>query len=223
MTAKSKTRPRPRPEFVPPTTISRKEFLRRGTDDWFREAIYITVQGQSRLLACREAFGRAIGLTPNQFAILFGAAYRQGNSGVSIRELAEHVALAPTHVTTEVGKLIQKGFLIKDRNTSDRRGVLVSLTPTGEEAVLGVAPLVRAANDALFNGIAAADLDALSSTMRHVVLNSELALAEIRRYTKSVRLGNNAPASATAVPAPVRRPRVADGKGKRAPQKAGVS
>jgi DNA-binding MarR family transcriptional regulator len=221
MTAKSKTRSESRPEFVPPTTISRKEFLRRGTDDWFREAIYITVQGLSRLLACREAFGRAIGLTANQFAILFGAAYRQGDSGVSIRELAEHVALAPTHVTTEVGKLIQRGFLVKDRNTSDRRGVLVSLTPTGEEAVLGVAPLVRAANDALFSGIAAADLDALSSTMRHVVLNSELALAEIRRYTKGVRLGHP-PAGGGSAPAAVRRPR-AEGKGKRAAQKAGVS
>ena len=48
--------------------------------------------------------------------VLIGAAYAQGRDGVSIRSLADHIQLAPTHVTTEVGRLIRKGLLMKKIN-----------------------------------------------------------------------------------------------------------
>src|SRR5215469_5838131 len=99
--------------FRPPRTISRRDYLRNGGDDWFREVIYATVEALGRLLACRNAFGRALGLTASQFAVLMGVAFRQSAAGVSIRDLARHVALAPTHVTTEVGRLIRRGYLAK--------------------------------------------------------------------------------------------------------------
>ena len=78
----------------------------------FRQSLYLMVFAFSRLQTCREAFGRALGLTGTQFAVLIGTAYRQGHEGVSIRALADHIQLAPTHVTTEVGRLIGKGLLI---------------------------------------------------------------------------------------------------------------
>lgn len=167
--------------FRPPRTISRRDYLRSGGDEWFREVIYTTVEALGRLLACRNAFGRALGLTASQFAVLMGTAFRQGGTGVSIRDLARHVALAPTHVTTEVGRLIRRGYLAKRQSPSDRRSVLVSLTARGERAIGGVAPLVRRTNDILFQDIAARDLEAVSRTLRRVTLNSELALADIRR------------------------------------------
>ena len=61
-------------------------------------------------LACRDAFGRELDLTPSQFVVLMGVAHCQGTEGVTIRELADHVALASTHVTTEVGRLERTGF-----------------------------------------------------------------------------------------------------------------
>ena len=167
--------------FRPPRTISRRDYLRNGGDEWFREVIYSTVEALGRLLACRNAFGRALGLTASQFAVLMGVAFRQGGGGVSIRDLARHVALAPTHVTTEVGRLIRRGYLAKRPSPTDRRSVLVSLTAPGESAITGVAPLVRRTNDILFEGLAAKDLEIVCRTMRRVTSNSELALAEIRR------------------------------------------
>jgi DNA-binding MarR family transcriptional regulator len=167
--------------FRPPRTISRRDFLRDGGDEWFREVIYATVEALGRLLACRNAFGRALGLTASQFAVLMGVAFRQGATGVTIRDLARHVALAPTHVTTEVGRLIRRGYLAKRPSPRDRRSVLVSLTARGERAIAGVAPLVRGANDVLFQGVAPADLEIVSRTMRRVTSNSDVALAELRR------------------------------------------
>src|SRR5215471_2142482 len=129
--------------FSPPRTVSHGALLQAGSDVAFRETLYLMVLTFGRLITCREAFGRALGLTGSQFAVLIGAAYAQGRDGVSIRALADHVQLASTHVTTEVGRLIRKGLLAKAVNPRDRRGVLVTLSQRGEAAVDEVAPFLR--------------------------------------------------------------------------------
>ncbi len=167
--------------FAPPPTVSHPALLVAGTDVAFRETLYLMVLAFGRLIACREAFGRALGLTGSQFAVLFGVAYRQGHDGVSIRRLAEHVQLASTHVTTEVGRLVSKGLLVKTANQHDRRGVLVKLSQRGEAAVLRVAPFLRRVNDCLFQGVSRRDLAALDRFLQVFAHNGEEALAEIRR------------------------------------------
>ena len=167
--------------YRPPLTISREEFLVEGSDASFRRSIYALVQCVSRLLACRDAFGRELDLTPSQFAVLMGVAHAQGAEGVTIRELADYVALAPTHVTTEVGRLENAGFLTKRQSDTDRRSVRVSLLPHAEAEIARVAPFVRLVNDTLFRGIDARSLGVVHEVARKLILNSETALAEIRR------------------------------------------
>jgi DNA-binding MarR family transcriptional regulator len=174
-----------RPSFTPPLTISHGELLTAGADVMFRQSLYLMVLAFSRLQTCREAFGRALGLTGTQFAVLIGTAYRQGGEGVSIRGLADHIQLAPTHVTTEVGRLIRKGLLIKAVNRHDRRGVLVRLSRQGEAAVGEVAPFVRRVNDRLFAGITRRDFAIVSSFLSQFAKNSEEALDEIRRTERT--------------------------------------
>jgi DNA-binding MarR family transcriptional regulator len=173
--------PRARATFSPPATVSHDALVTDGSDVAFREALYLMVLSFSRLATCREAFARALGLTGSQFAVLFGTAYRQGRDGVSIRGLAGHIALAPTHVTTEVGRLIDKGLLVKTANRHDRRGVLVRLSRQGEDAVRAVAPFVQRVNDHLFAGVSRRDFAVVSAFLARFVANSEEALHEIRR------------------------------------------
>lgn len=170
-----------RPAFAPPPTVSHAALLADGSDVAFRETLYLMVLAFGRLIACREAFGRALGLTGSQFAVLFGVAYRQGREGVSIRALAEHVQLASTHVTTEVGRLVRKGLLVKTANQHDRRSVLVRLSQQGEAAVLRVAPFLRDVNDGLFAGVRRRDIAALDRFLRLFARNGEQAVAEIRQ------------------------------------------
>jgi DNA-binding MarR family transcriptional regulator len=174
-------RNKPRRAFAPSPTVSHPALLTAGSDVAFRETLYLMVLAFGRLIACREAFGRALGLTGSQFAVLFGVAYRQGREGVSIRRLAEHVQLASTHVTTEVGRLVRKGLLVKTANQRDRRGVLVKLSQRGEAAVLRVAPFLRRVNDCLFENVSRGDVAALDRFLRVFARNGEDALAEIRR------------------------------------------
>ena len=166
---------------MPPLTVSHPALLVAGSDEAFREALYLMVLTFGRLQTCREAFGRAIALTGSQFAVLIGTAYRQQTAGVSIRALADHVQLAPTHVTTEVGRLIAKGLLSKRANERDRRGVLVSLTPGGEAAITELAPFLRRVNDLLFANISRKEFDTVARFLTTFALNTEYALADLRR------------------------------------------
>src|ERR1700704_2089106 len=173
--------------FVPPLTVSHGELLTSGSDVAFRQTLYLMVLGFGRLMSCREAFGRALALTGSQFAVLIGAAYAQGRDGVSIRSLADHIQLAPTHVTTEVGRLIRKGLLVKKTNPRDRRGVLVTLSRRGEAAGRGVAPFLRRVNDLLFQNVRRKDFATVSRFLEVFALNSEHALGEIRRSERERR------------------------------------
>src|SRR4051812_43901610 len=143
--------------FVPPSTVTLPPMLKSGGDVAFRETLYLMALAFGRLYTCREAFGRALGLTASQFIVLIGTAYQQGAEGVSIRRLAEHTQLAATHVTTEVGRLIGKGLLTKQASTRDRRSVLVRLSAKGEDAIRAINPLLRRVNDLLFAGVTRED------------------------------------------------------------------
>jgi DNA-binding MarR family transcriptional regulator len=168
--------------YKAPATISRDEFLVDGSDRDFRRSIYALVQCVGRLLACRDAFGKELDLTPSQFAVLMGVAHSQGSDGITIRELSEHVALASTHVTTEVGRLERAGLLTKRPSKTDRRSVCVSLTRQGEEEIARVTPFIRRINDVLFRDIDATSLAVAYRVARQLIINSEGALAEVRRH-----------------------------------------
>jgi DNA-binding MarR family transcriptional regulator len=172
----------PKPNnYKAPVTISRKEFLVQGSDAEFRRSIYAMVQSVGRLLACRDAFGKELNLTPSQFVVLMGVAHAQGSGGITIRGLADHVALASTHVTTEVRRLEEAGLLAKRPSPVDKRSVRVFLQARGEQEVARIAPFIRLINDVLFQDI---DPDALKTAQhvaRQLIQNSESALAEIRK------------------------------------------
>jgi DNA-binding MarR family transcriptional regulator len=97
--------------------------------------------------------------------VLIGT-YRQGRDGVTIRALADHTQLAATHVTTEVGRLTEKGLLTKSANAHDRRSVLVRLSPSGEAAVRAINPLLRRVNDQLFQNVSRQEFAVVSRFCR---------------------------------------------------------
>jgi DNA-binding MarR family transcriptional regulator len=122
-----------------------------------------------------------MGLSGSQFVVLMGVAHQQGEHGVKINSLAKNVQLASTHVTTEVSRLELKGLLNKRGGQDDRRSVLVTLTPAGEEAVERISPFLRRVNDLLFEGVSSAQLSTTMEVFAKLSLNSEFALAEIKR------------------------------------------
>ncbi len=162
--------------YSPPITISRSEFLVDRSDSEFRTDIYALQFCAGRLLACREAFGRKIDLTPNQFVVLMSVARTQGTDGITIKDLAEHASLASTHVTTEVGRLEEFGLLKKTAGKSDKRQVLVALTAKGVATIERVSPIIQRVNDTLFRGVDAKSFRVLGRVVRQIAENSRDAL-----------------------------------------------
>lgn len=174
--------------FAPPVTVSHPELLVDGSDDRFRGLIYLFVEVLGRLSMCREAFGRSIGLTGSQFAVLVGVAYREETQGVTIKRLSQYIHLAPTHVTTEVGRLMRKGLLVKSAADDDRRSVLVRLTKEGREAVSSVNQFVRRVNDILFEGVTSKDVDNAENLFDRLSRNSEFAIADLKVAQRESRI-----------------------------------
>ena len=190
-------------DYTPPLSVTHPALLVDGSDAAFRQLIYHMVLAFGQLDACREYFGWQLGLSGPQFVVLIGTAHRQGAHGVTIRELAEHVQIASTHVTTEVGRLTRKRLLRKTANREDGRSVRVSLTARGEQAMEKVAPILREVNDVLFRHVDRAEFLALAAFLARFAANGEAAVQLIARARASPLAGNG---SRSPAPSPRRPP-----------------
>ena len=165
--------------FAPPLTVSLPAVLTDGSDKAFRRVIYGLFVSAARLHDIRDAFGRRIAMTGARYTVLIATAHLQGAAGVGVRALADYLHVAPPHVTTEVGKLVAAGLLAKARNPDDGRGVLVTLTPAGAQALEALAPFLRRINDILFDGISRAEFAAVVRFIDKFVINTERAMTAI--------------------------------------------
>ncbi|ABO48873.1 transcriptional regulator, MarR family [Desulforamulus reducens MI-1] len=72
----------------------------------------------------------AEGLTPPQFFVL---KLLQTN-GRTVTEIAELMNVQPSAITAILDRMYRNGFIIRERNETDRRVVLVQITEKGKEA-----------------------------------------------------------------------------------------
>jgi DNA-binding MarR family transcriptional regulator len=172
-------RKRVRP-FRAALSVSHDAMLVDGDDETFRHVLFLTRLAADRLATFREAIGRMIGLSGNQYVILLSIAHAQGQGGVTVRDVARYTLMASTHVTTQAGALIKRGLIRKRPHGKDRRSVLLSLTPKGEQAMNTIAPVRQKFNDAFFVGISRSALLATGNVLEQVAANSERALPLLR-------------------------------------------
>lgn len=175
----------PEEDFREPQSVSRPDLLIDGSDARFRQLIYALFVTGTRFRDVREAFGREMGVTGPQYFMLIGTAHFQDrDGGASIGTLADYLHVAPSHVTTEVRKLAEKGLLEKRPNPRDGRGVLVSLTQAGEAALEKLAPYRQKINDILFDGFDREEFLTLARLMERFVGTTERALHEIEVHER---------------------------------------
>jgi DNA-binding MarR family transcriptional regulator len=172
--------------YRPPLSVSRPACLEHRRDDRLRALLHALFVTAARFEDVRAAFGRGIGASGPQYTILAAIAERQGAAagragvGVGIRALADHLHVAPSHITTEVTKLMALGLVEKRANPADGRGVLVRLTRAGETTLDRLGPFRRAINDILFDGIGRAEFRTLARLFERFLVNTERALDRIR-------------------------------------------
>lgn len=149
-------------------TVSRDVILVGGSDLAFREMLQNLMSILSRLEHVRGRFGAYIGLSGVQFTILVTIKQLQGDAGVGVKELADHLGLSAPFVTQETSRLAREGVLEKVTNPADQRRVLLTLTEEGFARLTRLAPLQRKVNDALFEPLDRADFVHLGRIMRNL-------------------------------------------------------
>lgn len=82
-------------------------------------------------LACQES-GPWLELTPPQ-ANTCALIYRRGQT--SIKELANELDVSPPSASAMVDRLVELGAVTREPSKSDRREVVIELTPAGERTI----------------------------------------------------------------------------------------
>lgn len=113
---------------------------------WFRYNL-------RRFLRFSEKAARQCGVTPQQHQLMLGIAGYTGRGTATVKELAEFLQERHNSVVGLVERAAQRGLVRKQHDKGDRRYVLVSLTPQGEQILAALTELhkeeVQAAREAL--------------------------------------------------------------------------
>ncbi|MEO6911786.1 MAG: MarR family transcriptional regulator [Edaphobacter sp.] len=113
---------------------------------WFRYHL-------RKFLRFSEKAARQCGVTPQQHQMMLGVAGYTGRGTATVSELAEFLQERHNSVVGLVERAAQRGLVRKKHDMTDRRFVLVSLTPKGEQILAKLTELhkeeVQAAQESL--------------------------------------------------------------------------
>lgn len=122
------------------------------TDDLIRNLAWFRYNLR-KFLRFSEKAARQCGVTPQQHQLMLGIAGYTGRGTATVSELAEFLQERHNSVVGLVERAAQRGLVRKEHDTDDRRFVLVSLTPQGEQVLARLTELhkeeVKAAREAL--------------------------------------------------------------------------
>lgn len=138
--------------FNSPLTISKKELLDTSgtTDKYFRQFLYDLSIAGAQLEVARGYLASQLGVTSPQYNILMVIAQYQHSEGVGLSEVANHLHVSIAHITNEMKKLDQLGWVTIDVNPQDRRARLVKIHPQAEKQFIQLGNHQRSTNNALF-------------------------------------------------------------------------
>ena len=89
-------------------------------------------------------------------------------NGVTLKELAEAMKLAPATVSELVESLVKKDFLQRVQNPEDRRAVQITLTPHGQTLLDESIKRVEGLCEKLLNGLSAAERTAMLGALNKI-------------------------------------------------------
>ena len=119
-------KPHPSSQALPSCTVQNQAEDAIRNLAWFRYNL-------RKFLRFSEKAARQCGVTPQQHQLMLGIAGYTGRGSATVSELAEFLQERHNSVVGLVERAAQRGLVNKEHDTSDRRFVLVSLTPLGEE------------------------------------------------------------------------------------------
>lgn len=176
-------------------TIAKEELLTDGSDSEFREFIHNLLAVVVRMNDVRAGYGSLLGLSGTGFAILVSILQQQKLGDVGINQVAAHLHLSGSFVTTEVVKLVDADLVEKTENSYDRRRVSLTLTPKALSQLDALTEIQGPVNAALFGSLTRKDFEQLSRIVERLVPcgDEALMLFDYLRKTRGKELFDLAP------------------------------
>ena len=105
-------------------------------------------------------------LTPVQYAAL---ATVRANPGIDQATLAGLIAFDRTTIGGVVDRLVQKGLLVRNPSSRDRRARELQITDEGRQTLCGIEPAVEAAQRSMLRGPSQSDLSGQLAEQIHAM------------------------------------------------------
>lgn len=167
-----------------PLTVTRKELLVNGSDDAFRNMVHSALAFSARLNAIRDGYADFIGLSGPQYTILVSIQHLQGDGDVGVKQLADHLSLSGTFVTTETRKLEESGYVTKAKGKIDKRRVSLAMTPQGDAILQRLSEVQQQVNNVHFGSLSKEEFAVLNKVMPELVASSDAGLSLLRHLSK---------------------------------------
>lgn len=159
-----------------PLTTTRAALLVDGSDLVFRELLRDLMTMASQLQELRAGLARQLGVSEPEYRVFLAVAQLQGASGVSVSAIARHLGVSGAFVTMIVQRLVRVGHVCKTPSSTDRRGVLLTLTARGRAVITAFSRNPQMVNDELFRDLDAKEFRLLADIVRRVVAGGERAI-----------------------------------------------
>ncbi len=182
-----------RPKFQLAPTVSCPAVLDPdGGDRTFRQLLYDFASAAAKLETARAYLASKIGITSPQYNMIMVIAQYEGDSGLTVNEIAEHLHVSGTFITVEIKKLEKLGLLVKGPNPADARSVLIRLSTEGEQAVDRLHSELLFVNDHLFRRLSAKDFKSLSKVVASLLddFTDTVGMLELISKTPASRAGD---------------------------------
>ena len=186
---KAKNSPSTVEESPAPLTVTQPALLVDNSDDAFRELVHASLAFSARLQAVREGFAEVINLTGPQYTILISIAHLQASGVIGVKELATHLCLSGTFVTTEVNKLVKMGLVLKEKDASDGRRVSLSVTCDAEQLLSTLSGIQQQVNNVHFGSLSAEEFSLMRKIMPDLVKSTDIALSLLKHLSAAAKAG----------------------------------
>jgi DNA-binding MarR family transcriptional regulator len=164
---------------MPPPSISARSLLRARSDRTFQKLVFDLFTVAARMEDVRVHFASRMGISGPQYSLLRAVASLQGNRGVSVGMIAEHLHVTSAFIAAQSRELMQHGLMAKREDATDRRVSRLSLTSKGERLVDDIIAELRPINDLFFGGLQKSEFEALAAIMDKLVDFSRSAIVQI--------------------------------------------
>lgn len=174
--------------FARPTTTDREALLVDGSDDLFRQLVYDLFTIANHMQTVREGIAGQIGVTGPQYSILMAIAEMQEKGGAGVKSVAKHLHVSGAFVTSETGKLIKRGLLLKKRDLDDGRRVLLTLTKNGQAIIEKILPELSRINDVFFSSLDETSFIQLARQIENMVPYAQAATKLLDPAIRKIKL-----------------------------------